>query len=495
MTGIRRALLFSSAERYIGLAISFVSIATVSRLLTPTEVGTAAIGTAMIGISISIREFAACGFLIQGNEATRADVRTAFTVQFVLTLLIAAVLLLLAPWFAGFYGEPMLARFVQVVAVALVLDTFAAPITSLLRRELAFGTLAAINVATLGVSTLVTVTMAAAAFSFMSIAWAWLAATLTTVALSLSCRPDPGIFRPTLESWRRAVAFGGYNGAMTVLNKLYEGLPQLVLGRILPLEMVGLYNRTVVLSGIADKFILAGIFNVAFPALAREVRAGRGLKDPLLKAFCYITAFYWPALVLMGLLAHPLVRLILGEQWGAAVPLLQIMTVATLAWFPAVLMQPLLLAVGAMRHAFLSNLIGLPASALVLCTASSFGIEAMAASQLVTTPFQVYVGLTFIRRHVAFGWLDMAAALRQSAVVTCCSAFPVLLVIALSGFAFDISVGLAAFAAGLSACGWVAGIRLTRHPVGGEIHRAADTLGRHTIAGRVVMRLLPVGAS
>src|SRR5690606_21823420 len=99
MSGIRRALFFSSAERYIGMAVSFASIAAVSRLLTPTEVGTAAIGTALITICISLREFAACGFLIQGQEVTRADVRTAFTVQFCLTAVISAALLILAPAF------------------------------------------------------------------------------------------------------------------------------------------------------------------------------------------------------------------------------------------------------------------------------------------------------------------------------------------------------------------------------------------------------------
>jgi O-antigen/teichoic acid export membrane protein len=216
----------------------------VSRLLTPAEVGTAAVGTAVITISISLREFATCAFLIQGHELTRADVRTAFTLQFVLMALISTVLFLVAPGIAESYREPGLTGFMRLVAIALMLDTFAAPITCLLRREMAFGTLAFISVATISVSTVVTIAMAATGFSFMSIAWAWVAASLTTTGLAVMFRPDLRIFLPTLARWHRALAFGGYNGAMTVLTRLYEGLPQLVLGRVLPLEMVGLYNRT-----------------------------------------------------------------------------------------------------------------------------------------------------------------------------------------------------------------------------------------------------------
>jgi hypothetical protein len=79
-------------------------------------------------------------------------------------------------------------------------------------------------------------------------------------------------------------------------------------------------------------------------------------------------------------------------------------------------------------------------------------------------------------------------------VVSICSILPVLLVIGLTGFDLRLSLPLAIVAGGLSGCGWVVGIRLTGHPVGAEIHRAAEILGRHTAAARLVARLLAVGA-
>src|SRR5690606_26407539 len=103
----------------------------------------------------------------------------------------------------------------------------------------------------------------------------------------------------------------------------YESIPQLFLGGVMPLDMVGLYNRTVIISGIADRFILAGVFNIAFPALAQEFGAGRSLKEPLLNAFSYIPAFYWPALAMTAHRAYPIVDLILGDPWMAVAPLLQ----------------------------------------------------------------------------------------------------------------------------------------------------------------------------
>ena len=170
------------------------------------------------------------------------------------------------------------------------------------------------------------------------------------------------------------------------------------------------------------------------------------------------------------------------------------MAVANLVWFPVVLTQPILLAVGAMRHAFLSSLIALPLSGLVLCVAARYGIETMAASQLVTTPFQMYVVLTFIRRHVRFTWAELALALQPSAVVSMYSIFPVLLIIGLTGFEFGLSLALSLLAGAASICGWVVGVRLTRHPIGTEIHNLTELLGRRTVAARLLDRVFLVGA-
>ena len=143
------------------------------------------------------------------------------------------------------------------------------------------------------------------------------------------------------------MTFGGYNGASFVINQAYQTLPQLVLGHLLPHSAVGLYNRATTVSDMPDRIVLTSVFSVAFPALVVEVREGRSLKEAYLRALGYITVFYWPALILLALLAHPVISLLLGMQWLSVIPLLQVMAIAGLAWFPVILTSPVLLAVGA----------------------------------------------------------------------------------------------------------------------------------------------------
>jgi hypothetical protein len=167
---------------------------------------------------------------------------------------------------------------------------------------------------------------------------------------------------------------------------------------------------------------LTSVLNVAFPAFAEEVRNERGLKEPYLRALGALTVFYWPAVAMIALLAHPIVSLLLGEQWLIVVPVLQVIAVAYLAWFPDYLTTPLLLAVGANRDRALVLLLTCPLAAVVLCSAAYFGIMAMAMAQLVTVPYMMFVALYFVRRHVAFRWREVGAALWRSAIVLATSA-------------------------------------------------------------------------
>ena len=468
------------------LVINFVMLTVISRLLTPEEIGVSVIGIGVMAVVLSIGQFATCDFLIQRKEVTAEDVRTSSTVILGLTALTSAGLVALAPWCAAFYGKSELGRFLEIVAVANLLAAVAAPATALLRRGMAFGRLAVINVATALVTAAVTVILAVLGFSSMSFAWAVLGGTATTAMLALVFHPEPGIYRPCLRSWRGALTFGGYNGALAVLRNGYESLPQLFLGGILPLNAVGLYNRSNTISSVPDKFILSGVFAVAFPALAAQVREGRSLQRPYLDMLGHITVVYWPALILLALLAHPVVGLLLGAQWAAAVPLVQMIALACVAFFPAILTSPVLLAMGATRDNFLASLITLPISGAVFCLFGLLGVEAMAASQFLIIPFQTYVALRIIRRHVPFTWGDLLAAVRKSAGVTLCSIVGPLSLIAAHGFDFDLSIAASLLAGALAALGWIGGLRLFRHPMLREVESVLGVAARSAGVRRVL---------
>jgi O-antigen/teichoic acid export membrane protein len=468
MTGVKRALLLSTGERYFALASNFIVTAIVSRLLTPSEIGVSVIGMAIVGLAMAGREFASPNFLIQRRDLDREHVRQAFTVMLVLVSAIAAALALTAPLAAAAYDDPRLIPYLRVISAAFFVELAAAPIVTLLRRDMAFGRVALINISGAGVAAVVTVALVLSGFSYMSFAWAWFSSAVVTGALALGFSRQLWIFRPALHGWHGMLAFGGYNGATNLFYKFYESLPLLLLGRILSLDAAAMYSRSLMICQLPDKLVLGGAMAVVLPAFSAEERAGRSLKAPYLKALAVITALQWPALVVLALLAHPVVDIILGPQWDRVAPLVQIVALASLFGFSFELNYPVLVSLGAVRDVFLRALIVCPVSAAVIAGAAFLGLRAVVLSLLLVIPFQAWVSLSFVRRHIRIAWSEIGAAVWRSGVVAAAAAVGPLAVVAASG-GFGVSLPLAFGAGALAAIGWLCGLWLTGHELLTEI--------------------------
>ncbi|PRD41622.1 polysaccharide biosynthesis protein [Phyllobacterium phragmitis] len=471
MSRFRQAFLMATLEQYLGLLIGVGTIAAMARLLTPAEIGLGVIGLGIGTIVFSLREFASPDFLIKRDHVDIQDVRTSFTVLLALTTGLSLLLYLGRGWLAEFYHDRSLLYFLDLLIVAAFIETLSLPTIALLRRDMAFGILARVRTVGSAVAASTTIGLAVFGGGHMSFAFGLLSGALTTTLLAFAARPVVSIFRPSVSSLRDALHFGSYMGATSVLNKIYETLPQLLLGRIMTPSSVGIFNRANAVCSLPDRVFLSAVFSVAFPVLAEQVRQGESLRASYLRAISYITVVYWPSQILLALLAYPTVRIILGENWSDAPPIVAILCLASTFWFPVILTYPLLIALGENREAFVSNCIARIASAVVLCSAAFWGLTALALSQFITLPFQMMVSLYFVRKHVQFEWAHLMEAIRPSAIVTAGAMVGPVIVIAAHGFDLDISP-LAGFLAGILAImGWLTALVKTRHPFLTEVDR------------------------
>ena len=168
------------------------------------------------------------------------------------------------------------------------------------------------------------------------------------------------------------------------------------------------------------------------PALVSRSKDTSSLRSAYLEAIELLSVVQWPFLLFVAIMAHPIILILLGQNWLEIVPLVRFLCVANLALFAACLSYPTLVATGSVRDALTSSLISLPPSLLVILCAAFFGVQAVAASALLTLPFQAAVALYFIGRRLAFEPKHLSRALLKSAVVTAMTASGVMVCAALS---------------------------------------------------------------
>ena len=138
------------------------------------------------------------------------------------------------------------------------------------------------------------------------------------------------------------------------------------------------------------------------------------------------------------------------------------------------LTYPVLVEVGRIRDTLILSLISLPPSLLIIFIASFYGARAVAASALLSLPFQAIVAFYFVSRQLAISPGDLVRATLKSGVVTACSIAGVVGSIAISEFnSVGHIVGLL-FASASAVSGWWLGLIVTKHPLLVHIRAAAN---------------------
>lgn len=472
MFAFKRALMFSTADKYISLVCNFAAVAAVSRILTPQEIGISVVCMAVVGLAISAREFSSANFLIQRPELPPETIRAAFTVMLVFTVVIAVGITIFAPFFAMSSGDANVVPYLRVVAVCLLFELITTPIVTLLRREMAFGKVALINIAGVVTNAAATVGFALMGFSYMSFAFAWLANSVVTNTLALTLRPDFWMFKPAFRNWGAVIEFGGYNGGTVLLYRVYESIPYLLLGQSVSPHAAALFGRSTTICQVPDKLILGGAISVILPAFSAQLREGLNLKKSYLASLEIITALQWPALLVLAVLAYPAVEILLGQQWLEIVPLVRIMAVASLFSFSFDMNYPIMVSMGAIAQSFQRALLSFPASAIIMAIAVMVGgLQGAAWSMMVIVPFQALIAISYVRRLLAMRWSEVGRALWRSGIVALVSVSGPLVLSLLAG-PVDTPVETV-IAIVLSAICWLAGLWATSHPFLLEMGKAA----------------------
>ncbi len=469
MSAIRRSVIASFADKYLSQVIAVATLAVMSRILTPAEIGVYMLANTVILLADNLRLFGIGTYIVQARDLDRAAIRCAFTVTLVVSIGVVLGVNLAAFRISEFFRAPELAHLVGISTLAFCVLPFGAPIVALLQRELAFTALAWMNVAAACINAAVTIALGATGFGPASYVWGFVAASAAATIMAILFRPDLWIFRPSFFGVGRILSFGALSSSVTLINTVYDLLPRLALGRLLGVDAVGIYARAVTVCQLPDRAIVSALQPVVLPAMAAHSRAGGHLRTGYLRGLTLMSAIQWPALIMLALLADPVVRILLGPQWGETVPLVRIIALATMTLAPAFLTFPVLVASGRIQDSLLSSLIALPPSMLIMIGAATIGLWQVAASLLVIAPLQMLVALLFVRRAIGLTWSDLLVAARSSAAMTIGTAVPPTLVLALSPNGFALGFGETALAIVAGGLGWLVALYLLDHPLRSEL--------------------------
>jgi O-antigen/teichoic acid export membrane protein len=327
---IKERVVRGGLAKVLAQAASFVlrigSLMVLARLLDPKDFGLVGMVAALTGVLNLFRDFGLSSATVQRTSVTDEQISTLFWINVLVGVILALLLMAMAPVVVRFYHEPHLLWVTIVLATSFMLNGAGVQHTALLERQMRFTALATIDIISLAFSTFVGIGLAVAGFGY----WALVASAVSiplvgTLCLWRTTGWIPG--RPRSQvGLRSMMRFGGGFTLGNLIVYVAYNFEKVLLGRFWGADAVGIYGRAYQLVNIPTENINSSVWAVAFSGLSRVRTDPVRFKSYFLKGYSLVLALTVPMTIGAALFAHDLIFLLLGPKWHGAVDIFRLLT-------------------------------------------------------------------------------------------------------------------------------------------------------------------------
>jgi O-antigen/teichoic acid export membrane protein len=404
--------LWSTLDAVGRQGVQLVVTMILARLLAPADFGLVALMAFFTNVSLILVQAGLTTALIRHGETGPAEESSVFWLNIAGSALLSALLIAAAPPLARFYGQPLLAPLIWVAAAQVMLCSLVAVQTALLSRELRFASLAKLGIFSTALGG------AAGVAAALAGAGVWALALQTTAIAALNCL---GIWfvsawRPRLHfnfrEIRHLFGFGAWVAMSSVADVVYTQGVALVIGKLYGVRELGFYNRASSTQLLPMGVLAAIIARIALPLFSAKATDTDGLRRGL-KLSIEIGLFVGvPVMAGIALLPDLVIRVLFGDRWMPAAPVLCVLAGAG-AFYPLHLLNvQAALALGEAAAVFRIQMVKSILGIAFVAGGSLFGIMGLALAQLALSIVALFLNAEPVRRRLGYG---VVRQLRDSA--------------------------------------------------------------------------------
>jgi O-antigen/teichoic acid export membrane protein len=339
--------------------------------------------------------------LIQRHRLSEDDRSTIFWLGLGVGVALTAGGIALAGPVAALYGEPDVRPLFALLSLSFVVSSLGTTQAALLARELDFKSLELRQAAATLVGAATGIGIAFAGFGAWAIVAQQLAIATTSTLLLWVFSP----WRPQARFSRRSLReLGGFGGTLFGQNLVYylgRNLDNVLIGRYLGASALGAYALAYNIMLAPFHRIAGPIQQVLFPAFSQIQDQPARLADAWIRVSRLVGALSMPALVGLIVVAPDFVRVVLGERWSTATPVLQILALVGLVQSLQALNGEILLARGRAGTLLRFTILWFAASLAAFVIGLQWGVVGVAACYAVACALVEPVNAVLTARSVA----------------------------------------------------------------------------------------------
>jgi lipopolysaccharide exporter len=312
---VRRGLAWSTLNNVALRAGTFAVGIVLARLLTPHQFGVYAVAFTVQAVLVTLADLGLSADLIrQADPDRRAP--TVGALGLVSGALLAVTMAASSHGLASLLGSPEAGPVIAVLAITLVLAGAGVVPYAYLQRRFQQKALFAIALVDFTISTVATVALIEAGWGPMALAVGRVAAQVVVLVLQFVLSGVRPSYRVDRELAGSVLRFGTPIAGANMLSWALLNLDNVVIARVAGATALGFYVLAFNISNWPMSVIGQVVRSVALPTFARSTE---GTLD---RAVALTWGLALPAGAALSVLATPVVVMVYGARWSAAVPVL-----------------------------------------------------------------------------------------------------------------------------------------------------------------------------
>ncbi len=391
--------------------LQVLAIVVLARLLTPEDFGVTAMVFPIIALATIFQQAGLSVAVLQRESISDEERSTIFWINVLAGTLLGALLVLISPWVADFYGEPRVQMLTAASGAIMILGALTSQHTNILTRELRFGRLALIDVLSLTIGTSLAIGTAYLTGSY----WAIFLLTFGTIASTcllawMLSRWRPGRTAP-LRQVRDLLVFGANITVANLATYFGQNVDKILIGRVLGATPLGLYERASKVVLLPILFVHMPMFRVLVPMLSQNRQAAERYRKLFVTAFQFSLLLTLPGTLVLIVASAEIITFVMGEQWVAAAPIFSWLAVATLGQLATGPLTMLFISQGRSREALVSSVASSFFLTVAFVVGLQWGVTGVAASFAIAELMRTPLMLWYATRTGAVSLRDLSLAL------------------------------------------------------------------------------------
>ena len=397
---IVRGFSWSAVLNFTAMAISFGKIILLTHFVFgPVEFGVFGVGVLVLGFLELVTEVGINVFLVQETGPLEEFLDTAWVISIFRGVIISLAVILLSYPLAVFFKITSSWPFILSFSLLPLIRGFLNPAIANLQKKLRFKQDAIYRFSISAIEDFSIVLLAFLTHNIFSFVLGMIIGSIFEVILTFVIIHEKPKFKFNRIHLGQIVNRGKWVTLAQLFDYLFEHIDDIAVARLLNAFSLGIYQPSYTIASLPENAIAQQLSKVTFPVYVKMTEDKERIKRGFVRTFWTTLLIIAPFGILMFFFSDPIVRIILGNKWLPAIPVLRVLSLFGIVRALTNLFYPVFLAFKKQNYVTITLLASIVVLLILIVPMTMrFGITGAALAALIGSLASLPVAYVLCRK-------------------------------------------------------------------------------------------------